>query len=145
MALTVFQSQMAGDLLDGHDLREPEDIARQPLGHPQVGTEETELFDGSLAAVRTEDFLVKALDPDPCRPEIQVAHPPLLLTVNSICPLSAYMANGTEPFVGHRLQVSFPGIAGNLLAENSDSREGEIVCYAQRGHHRPPLDEELET
>jgi len=136
---------MAGDLLDGHDLAEPEDIARQPLGHPQIGIEEIELFDGSLMAVRAGNFSVQAADPDPCRTEIQVADPASLLTVNSICPPSTDMANGTEPFVGHRLQVSFPGIAGNLLAENTDSREGEIVCYTQRGHRRPPLDVELET
>ena len=138
------QSQMAGDLLDGHDLREPKDIARQPLGHPQIGIEKIQLLDGSLLAVGTDDLPIQAADPDAGRPEIQVADPASLLTVNSICPPSADMANGTEPFVGHSLQVSFPGISGNLLAENTDSGEGEIVCYTQRGHRRPPLDVELE-
>jgi len=121
------QSQMADHLLDGHNLAEFEDITRQPLGHPQVRIEEIELFDGSLPAVSTDDLPVQAADPDPCRPEIQVVDPPSLLTVNSICPLSADMANGTESLVGDRLQASFLGIGGYPLAVDTDSREGKIV------------------
>jgi hypothetical protein len=118
---------MADHLLDGHNLAEFEDITRQPLGHPQVRIEEIELFDGSLPAVSTDDLPVQAADPDPCRPEIQVVDPPSLLTVNSICPLSADMANGTESLVGDRLQASFLGIGGYPLAVDTDSREGKIV------------------
>ena len=123
------QSQMSGDLLDGHDLREPENITCQPLGHPQIGIEEIELFDGSLLAVGTDDLPIQAADPDPGWPEIQVADPASLLTVDSPGWLPTDMTDGTKPLVGHCFQVGIPGISGNLLAENTDSREGEIVCY----------------
>jgi hypothetical protein len=106
------QSQMARDFLDGHDLCQFENIARQSLGHPQVGIEEIEFFEGNLLTVRTDDFPVLTANPDPSRTEVQIADPPSLLAVNSIRRLSAEMADGTESLVGHRLQVSFLGIGG---------------------------------
>ena len=121
------QSQMAGDFLDGHDLRQFEHIARQSLGHPQVGIEQIELFDGGLTAVWADNFSVQTANPDTGRPEIQVAYPPSLPAVNSIRRLSAEMTDGTESLVGHRLQVSFLGIGGHLLPDDPNSREGKIV------------------
>lgn len=87
---------MAGDLLDGHELRELEHIARQSFGRPPLGGEEFELFDGSLMALGTDDFPVKAVDPDSDWPEIQVAYLASLLTVNSICSLSADITKGDD-------------------------------------------------
>jgi len=121
------QSQMAGDFLDGHDLRQFEDIACQPLGHPQVGMKNVELFERSLPALSTDDLPVLTADPDPRRTEVQIADPPSLPAVNSTRRLSTEMADGTESLVGHRLQVSFLGIGGHLLPDDPDSREGKIV------------------
>lgn len=121
------QSQIAGDLLDGHELAKLEPISRQSFGRPQIGVEKNQHFEGSLPAMRTDDFPVLAVDPKSGWPEIRVAYLASLLTGNSICSLSADIAKGTKPIIWPRLQVSFPGIAGNLRVENTDLRQGEIM------------------
>jgi len=120
---------MPGDLLDSHELQELENITCQPLGHPQIGVEKLQLFNGSLPAVGTDDLPIQAADPDPGWPEIQVPDPPSLLTVDSPGWLPTDMTDGTKPLVGNCMKVGIPDFSGNLLAENTDSREGEIVGY----------------
>lgn len=138
------QSQMAGDFLDGHDFAEFENITRQPLGHPQVRIEQIELFDGNLLTVGTDDLPVLTVYPEACRTKVQVSDPPPLLAVDSSGPAPADMADRTESPVGDCLQISPLTVGGYPLSDNPDSWKGEIVCYTQRGHHRPPLDVDLE-
>jgi len=139
------QSQMADHLLDGHNLAEFEDITRQPLGHPQVGIVEVELLDRSLLAILADDLPVQTANPDPRRTEVQVSDPPSLLAVNLTPRPATEMTDGVESLVGNCLQVSFPGIGEYPLSENTDSREGEIMCYIKNGHRWPALDGDLET
>ena len=54
------------------------------------------------------------------------------------------MAKGAESLAGDHLQIGACGIGEYFLPGDSGSREGEIVCYTQRGHRRPPLDGDLE-
>ena len=119
------QPQMTGYFLDGHDLREFENITRQSLGHPQVRIEKAELLDGDLLAVHTDDLPVLQTNPDPCRTKVQVSDPPSLLAVNPCCLPSADMADRAESPVGYRFQVSRLTVREYTLSDNRTRGKGK--------------------
>lgn len=123
------QSQMTDHLLDGHDFAKLENITGQSLGHPQVRIEKIELFDWGFLTMGTDELSVVTVYPEAGWTKVQVSNPATLLTVNSSGLPSADMADGTGSPVGDGFQVSLLAVGRYTLADNSDSREREIVCY----------------
>lgn len=135
---------MAGDFPDSYNLAEIENISFQPLGHPRVGMEKIQLFEAGLSAVGTDDLPRLQANPDSLRTKVQVPDPATLLAVSPNGLPSPDMAEKLESLVGDCLQVTLLAIAGDPLAEDMDSWEGEIVGYTPRGDRRSPLDGNLE-
>jgi hypothetical protein len=102
--------------------------------------EQLQILDMDAMAVSTEQFSISAYDPGLCRSEAQVSDLALSPAVDSGCQLAAFLADWSKAFVGFRQNVSYGCFGRNGLLDNFDSAKGEIWCYTESGHRRPPLD-----
>ena len=90
--------------------------------------------------VSTKHFSVFACYPQPGGCQVQIPNLAPGPAVNTGSPSAASMAYGLEPLVGLQMDVSCCGLGCNRLTYNFDSTKGEIWCYTDSGHRRPPLD-----
>jgi hypothetical protein len=99
-----------------------------------------QILDMDALAVSTKDFSVFAGDPQPGSGQVQIPNLAPGPAVNTGSPFAASMAYGLKPIVGLHMDVSCCGFGCDRLIYNFYSTKGEIWCYTDSGHRRPPLD-----
>jgi hypothetical protein len=132
------QLKVPGDIDDGHDLTQLMDLGGQPPGYSQIGVKDLQLLDADSLAMGTEQFTVLATQPDLSAGQVQVSYRTLSPAMNSWCFVPTQMTDGLEPVVGSYIDNSFYPSGVHRLVDNFDSTKGEIRCYRDTGHRRPP-------
>jgi len=99
-----------------------------------------QILDMNALTVSAKHFAISAGDPGQCRSKTQVSDLALGPTVDSGGPLAATLADGLKAFVGFHMDMSPGCLGGDRLIDNFDSTKGEIRCYTEYGHRRPPWD-----
>jgi hypothetical protein len=133
------QLQMSSYFDDGHKPTQVVNIKRQALGYPQIRMKQLQILDTDLMTFDTKQFAIPTGKPHFGSCQVQIANRALCPTVDSSGFLAATLTNGLKAFVGLRLNARLGSIGQNLLIDNFDSTKGEIRCYSQCGHRRPPL------
>jgi hypothetical protein len=113
-------------------------VSGEALGDPQVGMKQIQVFDDNSLAMETEDLAILALEPDLSRGQIEISYGSLGPAVDAGTLLAAEMANRVKPFVGNHIHPGLGRMRKNGLANETDARKGEIGCYTEIGHRRPP-------
>jgi hypothetical protein len=129
---------MGGRFFDGHDFAEFVDISGEALGHPQVGVKQIQVLDNDSLAMGTEDLAILALEPDLGRGQIEISYGPLGPAVDLGTLLVAEVADRVKPFVGNHIHPGLGRMRKSELANETDAGKGEIGCYTEIGHRRPP-------
>jgi hypothetical protein len=129
---------MFGYLLDRHDSAQAMDILGQSFGHSEIGMEQLQIFDNNLSASRAEDLSKMAMQIDLGRSQIQIPDTSLSPAVNTDGFLTTQMTDGMISLVRNNLDPRFVSLWINKLVYNSNSTKGEIGCYTDTGHCRPP-------
>jgi hypothetical protein len=131
---------MGGRFFDGHDFAEFVDVSGEALGYPQVGVKQFQVFDDNSLAVETEDLSILALEPDLSGSKIEISYGPLGPAVDVGAWLAAEVADRVKTFVGHDVHPGLGRMRKGELANETDAAKGEIGCYTEIGHRRPPGD-----
>jgi hypothetical protein len=98
------------------------------------------ILDVNTMAMGTKYFAISASKPNMGSGYVQIAYLSQCPTVNAGSFAAATMADRLKAPVGLQLDMRFAGLGGNLLVDNFDSTKGEIRCYTEFGHRRPPFD-----
>jgi hypothetical protein len=134
------QSQMFGNLFDCHHSAQLIDIESQPLGDPEIGIEQIQVFDEDLLTVGTNDLAVVTADRNPGRAEVEIPDPSLVLTVDASSPAATAMTNRMKSLVWNSLDQCLLCFRANPLFDNTNSWKRKIWCDTLCGHSGPPLD-----
>jgi hypothetical protein len=134
---------MPGHLGDGHKPAQLINVKRQALGDTQIRIKQLQIFDTDMLTMWAKQLAVLTADPHFGRSQVQISHAALTPAVHRRSLLTAKIANGLKAFVGFYRNARFAGIGENILTDNFDSTKGEIRCYSDSGHRRPPLDNDL--
>jgi hypothetical protein len=129
---------MGGNVFDGHDFAEFVDVSGEALGYPQVRVKKFQVFDDDSLAVETKDLAILALEPDLGRGQVEISYGSLGPAVDVGALLAAEMADGVKTFVGNDIHPGLGRIRKSELADETDAGKGEIGCYTEIGHRRPP-------
>ena len=129
---------MGGRIFDGHDLAEFVDVSGKALGYPQVGVKQIQVLDDDSLTMETEDLAILALEPDWSRGQIEISYGPLGPTVDVGAWLAAEVADRVKTFVGNDVHPGLGRMRKSELAHETDAGKGEIGCYTEIGHRRPP-------
>jgi len=133
-------ANVPGHIGYGHQLAQLIDIAGQSSRDPKIRVKELQILDMDTVTVSTKHFAIFASHPQPGSGEVQIPKLASGPAVNTRSPLAASVANGLKTLVGLHPDLSSSSFGGNRLFDNFDSTEGEIWCYTDNGHCRPPLD-----
>jgi hypothetical protein len=98
-----------------------------------------QILDTDLMAFGAKQFAIPTGKPHFGSCHVQIANRALSPAVDSSGFFAATLTNGLKAFVGLSLDARLGSIGQNLLIDNFDSTKGEIRCYSQCGHRRPPL------
>jgi hypothetical protein len=98
-----------------------------------------QIFDMDAMAMRTENLSIKTRNPNPGSSHVQVPDLASCPTVNTTGDTAAFVANRLKTFVGLHLEKCYVCVGYMALIDNFDSTKGEIRCYTQSGHRRPPF------
>lgn len=102
--------------------------------------EQLQIFDMHALTARAEHLPIPAGHPESGRGDAQVPDFALGPAVHPGSPLTATMTQRPITPIGFDADVGLADIGCNFLMDNFDSTEGEIRCYTESGHRRPPLD-----
>ena len=97
-----------------------------------------QIFDDDSLAMETEDLAILALEPDLSRGQIEISYGPLGPAVDVTALLAAEVTDWVKPLVGNDIHPGLGRMRKNGLADETDARKGEIGCYTEIGHRRPP-------
>ena len=113
-------------------------IKGEPVGDPQIRIKQLQIFDANLMTPDTKQLAIMTGDPNFCCDQIQISNRTLRPTVDAGSLLTTTLTNGLKALVGLSLNARLAGIGQKLLIDNFDSTKGEIRCYTDCGHCRPP-------
>jgi hypothetical protein len=99
-----------------------------------------QILDMDALAFSAEHLAVPARHPEPGSGDVQIPDLALGPAVNTGGLVTTPMTDGLEPLIGLHADMRVYRHWIDSLFYNFDSTKGEIWCYAESGHRRPPLD-----
>ena len=133
------QSQMLGDILNGHDLAEVVDVLSESSGHAAVGVGAFDVLDSNLIAGATENLSVSTFEVDLLAGQIQISDRSLLPALDGGTSVGTLMADRPKAQIRRRGNSADAAIFDNPLLENFQSTKREVGCYGELGHRESPF------